>query len=244
MLEGARDGAIYMELRFGVGSTAFIRPDFMPLFREAERQVQARYPKFLAEALCFIVVSEDEQRVNSDFRMCLRAAGEGLAGIDLRIDPYDTEAEPQTWARAYRLAEQAIDAGLGVTIHAGEFSPANILAAVKTPGVRRLGHAIYTTAEPRILEAVAKSGVTVECSLTCNVVLGAVDSYEAHPIRRLVENGIPVTLNTDLPVHLHTTIAREYAIAAALGFSTPDLLQFTRSAIASIIYIPRPVEYN
>jgi adenosine deaminase len=46
-----------------------------------------------------------------------------------------------------------------------------------------------------------------------------------------VEYGIPATLNTDLPIHLGTTIGREYAIAAALGFSTTELSTFTRNAI-------------
>jgi adenosine deaminase len=62
-------------------------------------------------------------------------------------------------------------------------------------------------------------------------VLGAAPSYEAHPIRRFVEAGIPVTLNTDLPVHCATTIGREYAVAATLGMSPDDLLAFTRNAI-------------
>jgi adenosine deaminase len=66
--------------------------------------------------------------------------------------------------------------------------------------------------------------------LSCNVVTGAASSYAAHPIRQLVDAGIPVTLNTDDPVRICTTIGREYAIAAALGFAPPELLAFTRTA--------------
>jgi adenosine deaminase len=40
-----------------------------------------------------------------------------------------------------------------------------------------------------------------------------------------------VTLNTDLPMHVCTTIGREYAVAAALGCSVADLLGFTRNAV-------------
>jgi adenosine deaminase len=90
---------------------------------------------------------------------------------------------------------------------------------------------VYAAHDPRLLEQVAQSGVTVECCLTCNVLLGAVPSYEAHPIRRFVACGIPVTLNTDDPVRVCTTIGREYAVAAALGFSPADLLTFTRAAV-------------
>lgn len=55
--------------------------------------------------------------------------------------------------------------------------------------------------------------------------------YEAHPIRQFVIHGVPVTLNTDFPVHLATTLDREYAIAAALGFAPTELLGLTRNAI-------------
>jgi len=234
MLEGAKDGAVLVELRFGAGSTAFIQPDFMALFREAERQVQAQYPGFRSEAICYLGIWNDPlqlQTVENQFAVCLKAAREGLGGVDFRVDPYDTEADPASWEFAYELAERAVDAGLGITTHAGEFSTGNIMAALRTPGVSRLGHAVFAAADARILEATACSGVTVECSLTCNVVSGCVAAYEQHPIRQLAAAGIPVTLNTDLPVHLRTTIGREYAIAAELGFSTAEIFEFTRSAI-------------
>src|SRR5262249_9517407 len=156
---------------------------------------------------------DDESRERV-FSVCLRAARDGLSGIDLLYKPYDAEVD---WRPFYRLAQRAADAGLGVTAHAGEFSPANIAAALRTPGLTRLGHAGHTAHDPHLLEAVAESGVTVECSLSCNVVLGAVASYGEHPIRRFIEYGIPVALCTDNPVQICTTIGREYAQAHALG---------------------------
>ncbi len=139
---------------------------------------------------------------------------------------------------AYRWADRVASAGLGITVHAGEFTAANLVPALRVPGVSRLGHAVYTAADPWLLEHVAKSGVTVECSLTCNVILGATPSYETHPIRQFVEAGIPVTLNTDLPVHCATTIGREYAVAAALGFSPSELLEFTANAVQASFTSP------
>jgi len=52
--EGAADGAVLIEIRFGAGSMAFVQPDFMDLFREAERQAQQRYPQLRAEAIGYI----------------------------------------------------------------------------------------------------------------------------------------------------------------------------------------------
>ncbi|MEV5830186.1 hypothetical protein AB0L25_31915 [Spirillospora sp. NPDC052242] len=54
---------------------------------------------------------------------------------------------------------------------------------------------------------------------------------EEHPLPRLVDAGVAVTPATDNPVQLGTTIAREYAEAAALDMSVEQLTGFTRNAI-------------
>ena len=129
------------------------------------------------------------------------------------------------------LAERAADAGLGITVHAGEFSTANIEAALRVPGITRIGHGVHAATTPELLQRLADSGVTVECCLTSNVVLGAVPSLDEHPIRKFVDAGVPVTLSSDDPMRLCTTIAGEYEQAASLGFDESDLLSFTRNGI-------------
>jgi adenosine deaminase len=225
LTEAAADGAALVEVRFGREQVLW--PDFMRLFRAAERQVCARYPRLRAEAISVLGASS-RYDVDRLLDACIHMAAEGLAGVDFISDPYDSEAD---WTDIYRWAERAAGAGLGITVHAGEFSTANLEAALRVPGLRRIGHAVYAVREPQLVDLLAESGVTVECCLSCNVVLGAVASYAEHPIYRFVERGIPVTLNTDDPVRVCTTIGREYAIAAALGFSSTDLLAFTRRAI-------------
>jgi len=233
--ESAADGAVLVELRFG-GETAVQHPDFMTLFHEAERRVRARPPDLRASAIYTLLFQYDEARLERVVRACLAAADEGLAGIDLLYVPYASEAD---WRPMYRVAERAVAGGLGVTAHAGEFSAANIMAALRTPGLTRLGHAVYAASDPRLLDAVAESSVTVECSLSCNVALGATPSYAEHPIRRFMERGIPVALCTDNPVQLCTTIGREYALAHALGFAPADLLGFTTNAIRASFLPPQ-----
>ena len=227
--EAAADGAVLVEVRFG--SETILRPGFFESFREAERRVQERYPRLRAEAIITLLLWYEPERLERLVQACVRAAGREearVSGIDLLYQPYDREAN---WDTAYRVAERAAAAGLGVTAHAGEVSTANIAAALRTPGLTRLGHATHAVHDPHLLELVAKSGVTIECPLTCNVVLGAAPSYEAHPIRQFVEHGIPVALCTDDPVQVCTTIGREYALAHALGFSETELRAITRHAI-------------
>src|SRR5712692_9190344 len=235
LAEAAADGAIYVEVRFGADRLTAL-PDFMDLFREAEERVQADHPRLRAEAIGYVEVWDDADRLGAEevkLNACLRAARDGLGGIDLLVRPYDATEDPELWWTAYRWAERAASAGLGLTVHVGEFATTSIAAALRTPGLRRIGHGTRVADDPHLLDDLARSGVTVECSLTCNVVLGSAPAYEDHPSRQFVQHGIPVTLATYLPMHACTTIGREYAIASTLGFSPEDLLRFTRTAVAA-----------
>lgn len=225
--EAAQDGAWLVEVR--LGKDIVKRPDCMALFNEAARQVQAQYPHLCAAAIPFIDATWPPEELERLMRGYLSLAKGGLIhGADVFNRPYATEAD---WTEAYRIAGQLAETGLGITVHVAEVSPANLAAALKTPGVTRLGHATHAGYHSEPLELIAKSGVTVECALTCNVVLGATESYETHPIRTFAAAGIPIALCTDDPVQMGTTIGREYAIANALGFSHAELLGFTHSAI-------------
>lgn len=226
LAEAARSGAVYAEVRFGRETAA--RPDLMTLFREAEAAVQAEFPGFISEALGTLVPQQDVELTERLVGACLRAADEGLAGVDVIPFPYDSEAD---WTQTYRWAERLASAGLGITVHAGEFSTANLKSALKVPGVRRIGHGIYAAADEQLLERLAGSGVALECCLTSNVILGAVQSYEDHPLKKLADAGIPVTLNTDDPIRFLTSIEREYALALRSGLTVEDLKRVTRNAV-------------
>lgn len=232
--EAAQDGAWLVEVR--LGKDIVRRPDCMLLFNEAAYQVQMQYPHLHSAAIPFIDATWPPEELEALMNGYLSLARDGLThGADVFNRPYATEAD---WTEAYAVAERLAGAGLGITVHVAEVSPANVAAALKMPGLTRLGHATHAGYHPDLLALVAKSGVTVECALTCNVVLGAAESYEAHPIRDFAAAGIPITLCTDDPVQMGTTIGREYAIAHALGFSQAELLGFTRNAIRAA-FIPQ-----
>jgi adenosine deaminase len=223
--EAGRAGAVLVEVRYG--KETLLRPGFMDLVREAERRVRERNPDLHHEAVAIFPMSLPPERLAPMVDATLRAAGDGLRAIDLIPDPYDAEAD---WRESACICQRAADAGLGITIHAGEFSTANIAAAAQMPGLTRLGHAVHATDDPRLVELLLEREIVVEVCLTCNVALGAVASLEEHPIRGLHEAGVPVVLGTDNPVQIETTIAREYELAAGLGLDPHEL---TRAAIAA-----------
>ncbi|SDR87190.1 hypothetical protein [Actinopolymorpha singaporensis] len=227
MYEHARAGGCYIEVR--CGGDVVLRDRFMELFRRAERQVQVDSPALRAEALAIVMVgSEPPLALAAKVDGCIRLAGEGLAGVDLMCFPYRSEAD---WSVAHRLAERFAEAGLGITAHAGELSTDNIAAAAATPGLTRIGHGIHAIENPALVELLIGRDITLECALSCNVLFGVVPSLAEHPLVRLIDAGVKVTLATDDPVQVGTTIGAEYEAAASLGLSHDQLLQLTRNAI-------------
>ena len=224
LVEAAADGAILAEVMFG--ASHLLRDDFLDRFAASLAEVRQRFPQFHAVPL--VVAATTAEWAATLLPRCLAAARRGLAGLNILPAPYD---QPADWSVVHGWAERAREAGLGIAAHAGEFGALHLAEALKVPGLTRIGHAVAAAADPRLLDRIAARGVTIECSLSSNVVLGAVASYEHHPIRRFVERGIPVAICTDDPVRACTTIAREYAIAAKLGFSSMELRGFTRAAV-------------
>lgn len=232
LTDAASDGALLVEVRFGSGSS---RPDLMRLFREAEIRAQQLFPGLFAEAIGHIPVSAaSRDALNTAERRlenCFSLVDEGLSGLDFLIFPYGVAAPHELWDRVADWSRYAHEQGLGITVHAGEFSEVDIEQALNIPGLIRMGHAVGAAERPDLLSVILKQGITVECCLSSNVLLGAVPSYEEHPIRKFMKAGIPVTLNTDDPIRVGTTIEREYTIAATLGITTTELLGITRNAV-------------
>lgn len=227
MEEEARERAILSEIR--VGHDSVLRPELIACFEEAERQTRARFSNFHAELIVTIKLWHPCGEIEEALSACVDSAADRVVGIDLINWPYDTKCD---WKYARHICQIATAAGLGITAHVGEFSSANVREVLDLPGVTRLGHAVHVVYDERLLELVSSRGVAIECCLSSNVILGAVQSYDKHPILRFREHGIPVVLGTDDPLALSTSISREYSIAAALGLSFQDLKEITRTAIA------------
>ncbi len=133
-----------------------------------------------------------------------------VVGIDLAGD--EENYPPGLFTRA---VAQARDAGLGITVHAGEFTgPAGIWTAIYQLGASRIGHGIRAVDDGALLDLLRERKVTLEICPTSNLRLGLVPSLAQHPLRRLLDARVLVTVNTDDPVLLGTTLTRELASVA------------------------------
>jgi adenosine deaminase len=135
----------------------------------------------------------------------------------------------QMFAEAYAIASEA---GLGCTMHAGEWAgPESVRAALELP-ITRISHGVRAIEDPQLVGELARRGIVLECCPTSNVVLGVYPSYEEHPLPALEQAGVRLTLGSDDPPYFGATIGGEYAIAAErLGFDEDRLKAITETAI-------------
>lgn len=99
---------------------------------------------------------------------------------------------------------------LGLTIHAGEsWGPDSIHQALFFCGAHRIGHGTSLYKDPDLMQYVVDHQIPLEICPTSNVQTHVVPSYEAHPLKRYVEAGVPVTVNTDNRLFSRTSATEE-----------------------------------
>lgn len=137
---------------------------------------------------------------------------------------------PEPFAEVFAAARQN---GLQLMAHAGEVvGPASVWGAVDALQVARVGHGIRAVDDPRLIAHLRERGTVLDISPSSNLYTGAASSWGAHPLRRIYDAGVTVTINTDDPTFFHTTLTNELALAVKhFGFTADDLVAVTRNAV-------------
>ena len=123
--------------------------------------------------------------------------------------------------------KQVRDAGLRVTVHAGEAAGAESMwQAINELGAVRIGHGVKAVEDPKLMEFLAKNNIGIESCLTSNIQTSTVASFESHPIKTFLEYGVKVCLNTDDPAVEGIELPHEYEVAAPkVGLTQEQLRQ-------------------
>ena len=143
-------------------------------------------------------------------RFCPAVVGIDLAGGPSPAHPHQL----RDYSRPFSLAR---DLGLGRTVHAGEGRPpSEIREAIEHLHAQRIGHGTTLMDDPAVVDLVRERGVTLEACLTSNLHTGAVRELAAHPLPRLLNSGVQVTVCTDNTLFSDVDAPGEYRRAAAL----------------------------
>lgn len=136
--------------------------------------------------------------------------------LDLSGDEF---AQPiEAFVPVYRRAKAA---GLKLKAHVGEFGTADdVLRAVEVLELDEVQHGIAAATSPSAMKALAHANIRLNVCPTSNVMLGCVPSLAEHPIRRLYDAGVPVSVNTDDPLIFGTSLSEEFLALYRAGVMT------------------------
>lgn len=147
----------------------------------------------------------------------------GLGGSEVGYSP--EQFEPYfTRARA---------AGLHSDPHAGEVAgPESVWGAIRALGAERIGHGVRSIEDPSLVKHLAEHHIPLEVNPTSNICLGVYPGLQEHPFRRLHEQGVIVTINSDDPPLFNTTLNGEVALLdSAFNFEIDTIDEILLNAV-------------
>lgn len=220
--DAARAGIHYAELRFSPGYMAMTH--HLPVAGVVEAVIEGIKAGCSAHNIDVRLIGIMSRTFGEE--ACLReldgllAHRDSITALDLAGDELGFPG-----GQFLRHFTRARDAGLRITVHAGEAAGAeSIWQAIRELGAERIGHGVKAVEDPALMDFMAKHGIGVESCLTSNIQTSTVASLAHHPLKTFLEHGILATINTDDPAVQGIEIGHEYQIAApAAGLSQAQI---------------------
>ena len=129
--------------------------------------------------------------------------------------------------------KQARDAGLNITVHAGEAAgPQSMWHAINELGAVRIGHGVKAIEDPKLMDYLAANEIGIESCLTSNLQTSTVADITQHPLKRFLDHGVLACINTDDPAVSNIEIRHEFEVAAPqAGLTEADISKAQNNAL-------------
>ncbi|HSL29009.1 MAG TPA: adenosine deaminase [Anaerolineales bacterium] len=210
--DAARDNVRYMELRFT--PVALSRAERFPLHDVMDWVISSAAEAGKNHGVIVRLIASMNRHESTELAeqvawLAAEHLDHGMVAIDLAGNEAEFPTEP-----FYGVIKEARQAGLHVTIHAGEWGPAtNVKEAIERLGAERIGHGVRVLEDEHIMALARERGTAFEVCVTSNYQSGVVSSLETHPLMRMCDAGLNVTINTDDPSISRITLSHEYYTA-------------------------------
>jgi len=229
--DAAQDNVKYLELRYSPTHFAcnqrFSEEEVIRWIQGAIERAMGDYD---IEVVPVLTISRNYgiELAEHTVGIAVKLAGTYFFGLDLAGDEMNYPAKPMA-----HLFQMAKDAGMGLTIHAGEAGGSeNVIEAIEKFGCDRIGHGVQAAKSEHAMKVLKKTQVLLEICPTSNLHTGVVKSLAKHPLKMFYERGLSVSLNTDDPMVSNITLTDEYVNAVTkMGFTEDDLKKFNTMAI-------------
>jgi adenosine deaminase len=207
--DAAKDNVRYLELRFT--PVALSRAEGFPLHDVMDwvaesAQDAAKENKIQVRLIASVNRHESPELAEQVAWLAVEHIKKGLVALDLAGNEAEFKSDP-----FHGIFKEAKQAGLHVTIHAGEWGPAaNVRDAIENLGAERIGHGVRVLEDESVTALVKERGVAFEVCVTSNFQSGVVKTLEEHPLPRMLEKELKVTINTDDPSVSRITLSHEF----------------------------------
>ena len=153
-----------------------------------------------------------------------------IAGVGL--DSSEKDHPPSDFARVFDAC-----AGLGwhLVAHAGEEGPPSyVIEALDVLKVERIDHGVRSEEDPALMRRLARSRVPLTVCPLSNVKLRVFADLATHNLKRMIDQGINVSINSDDPAYFGGYVGENYIqTARALGLGREDVLTLARNSLES-----------
>jgi adenosine deaminase len=193
--------------------------DYLAAIEQAATEMQAQEGIILkAIPTCVRHFGPDQAKKTA---LCAaETAGSFVTGFGMGGDEnFGIQAD---FAYAYDMAREA---GLRLTSHAGEWGgPESVRDAIRDLKVERIGHGVQSIEDAALIDEILEKDIVLEVCPGSNIALGVYKNWRDHPIAKLRERGVKVTVSTDDPPFFHTTMRDEFTkLAEVFGWDRDDL---------------------
>lgn len=220
-----KDNVIYAEIRFAPN---FHTKEGLSLDEVVSSVLLGLDSKNIKTNLILCMMRGDSYENNKNIiNLAIKYRNKGVCGIDLAGD----EAKYPT--SLYKdLFSYALENNLNITVHAGEAGTSKEVKDAISYGAKRIGHGIKIVNDEEAIKLVKEKQIPLEICPTSNVQTCNVDNIMNHPIKKLFDKGILVTINTDNRTVSNTSLNKEYKLLEEyLNFTKEDFIKTNLIAI-------------
>jgi adenosine deaminase len=152
--------------------------------------------------------------------------------LGIGLDSSEVGHPPSKFKTVFRRARQA---GFKLVAHAGEEGPPHyVWEALDVLGVDRIDHGNRSLEDPALVARLARDRVALTVCPLSNLRLCVVDDLRRHPLRRMLDSGLVVTLNSDDPAYFGGYVSENFhAIQSALDLGETALRAIARNGFAA-----------
>lgn len=236
--DAARDNVHYLELRFTpmalAKSNGYSLHDVSHWMLEAVVGARQAFPQLHVELIASINRHESVEIAETVTQIAVDHK-EDIVGLDLAGDEVNFPAEPFA-----PLFHEARRAGLGITVHAGEWTGAeNVRHAIERLEADRIGHGVRVVEDAAVVALARERGTVFEVCITSNWQSGVVSRLSDHHLPEMLAHSLRVTLNTDDPAVEAVTLTDEYEMAiTALGVTPAQVKSAIHTAVQAAFLPP------